>query len=94
MSADEVTPEWTLYLLRSERRGATYAGIARDVERRLEQHNGALPGGAKATRGGRPWGVVATWGPFVDRGGAQRAEAALKRLSGSARLTFEWSDFS
>ncbi|MCB9896908.1 MAG: GIY-YIG nuclease family protein [Planctomycetes bacterium] len=82
---------WTLYLLRSQRHGATYAGIATDAERRLRQHNGELRGGAKSTRGGRPWELVATWGPFDDRGTAQRAEHGLKRLRAEARLAFEWS---
>ena len=81
--------DWTLYLLSSESLGSTYAGIAHDLERRLAQHNGELPGGAKATRGGRPWAVAASWGPFADRSSAQRAEADLKRLSGKARLGWE-----
>lgn len=83
---------WTLYLLRSEALGNTYAGVAKDVERRLSQHNGEVVGGAKATRAGRPWELLATWGPFEDRGTAQRAEAGLKKLRGEARLGFEWSD--
>ena len=83
---------WTLYLLRSARLGATYAGIALDVERRLQQHNGELAGGAKSTRAGRPWEIVATWGPFEDRGTAQRAEHGLKRLRSDARLTYAWVD--
>ena len=81
---------WTLYLLRSATRGHTYAGIALDPDQRLRQHNGELPGGAKATRAGRPWRLAATWGPFAERGMAQRAEARLKRLRGDERLTFRW----
>ena len=92
MSAEEVSCDWTLYLLRSSVLRSTYAGIAMDVDRRLEQHNGERPGGAKSTRRGRPWNVVATWGPFADRATAQRAEYALKQLSGDARLAFEWSE--
>lgn len=83
---------WTLYLLRSAQRGVTYAGIAQDAERRLRQHNGELAGGAKSTRGGRPWELLATWGPFEDRGTAQRAEHGLKRLRSDARLTYQWED--
>lgn len=30
------------------------------VARRLRQHNGELAGGAKSTRGGRPWSLVCT----------------------------------
>jgi putative endonuclease len=82
---------WTLYLLRSPRLGSTYAGITTDPERRLQQHNGERPGGAKSTRAGRPWEVVATWGPFAERGEAQRAEYGLKRLPGKARQAFEYT---
>ncbi|RKY17555.1 MAG: GIY-YIG nuclease family protein [Planctomycetota bacterium] len=79
---------WTLYLLRSPRLGSTYAGISTDPARRLQQHNGELPGGAKSTRAGRPWQIIATWGPFADRGRAQRAEYGLKRLPGKARASY------
>jgi predicted GIY-YIG superfamily endonuclease len=40
-------------------RGATYNGYTTNFKRRLEQHNGALVGGAKATRGRGPWRPVA-----------------------------------
>lgn len=78
--------EWWLYLLRSNH-GRTYVGITVDVERRLAQHNGELPGGAKSTRAGRPWEVVKRWGPY-DRGKALALEYQLKRCSGAARA--EW----
>ncbi|MCO5168270.1 MAG: GIY-YIG nuclease family protein [Planctomycetes bacterium] len=64
----------------------TYVGIALDVDRRLAQHNGAAPGGARTTRAGRPWRVGTVYGPFVDRGAALRAERAVKRLRGPRRL--------
>ena len=82
--APEPAPEpegWTLYLLVSERLGRTYVGIAHDAGRRLEQHNGETPGGARATRAGRPWRLARTWGPYPDRSTAQRAEAELKQFS-------------
>jgi structure-specific endonuclease subunit SLX1 len=88
----EDPPDWTLYLLVSARLERTYVGIALDPERRLEQHNGDAPGGARATRAGRPWDLARTWGPFPDRAAAQRAEAALKRLKGRARLTWSAGD--
>ena len=43
--------EWSLYLVRRAD-GALYTGIARDVERRLEQHRAGR--GAKALRGRGP----------------------------------------
>ena len=71
-------PDWTVYLLASESTGSTYVGVTTDAERRLAQHNGDAPGGAKSTRAGRPWSLRATWGPFDSRGEAQR-EAVLAR---------------
>ena len=68
--------------------GATYVGISSDPARRLAQHNGEVPGGAKATRGGRPWSIEATFGPYPARGEAQRVEHRVKRLRGRARLGF------
>jgi len=86
---DEDPPEgptpWVLYLLVSERLTRTYVGIAHDAERRLAQHNGDAPGGARSTRAGRPWKLARTWGPYPDRSTAQRAEAELKRERGGAR---------
>jgi putative endonuclease len=80
---------WTVYVLRSATHPATYVGIALDVERRLRQHNGELPGGARFTRGGRPWSLAARYGPYESRGEAQRAEHRLRSLRGLERL--EWT---
>ena len=77
---------WTVYVLCSERQATTYVGVTNDLERRLEQHNGEQPGGARSTRGGRPWKVGATYGPFETRGEGQSVEYAVKQLRGSARL--------
>lgn len=76
---------WYVYLLRC-RDGTLYAGIARDPQRRLRQHNGELAGGARYTRGRRPVALVWTEA-FGDRAAAQRREAALKRLPRSAKLS-------
>ncbi len=80
---------WFLYVLWSASRQRTYVGITTSLQRRLAQHNGARVGGARATRGGRPWEVAACWGPFPDRSSAQRAEHAVKKLRGRERL--RWS---
>ena len=79
---------WTVYVLVSKTSGRTYVGIALDSKRRLAQHNGRAPGGAKATRAHRPWRIAKRYGPFASRGEAQRVEHALKRLRGRARLAF------
>lgn len=76
---------WFVYVLVS-RAGRTYVGIARDVARRLRQHNGELAGGARATRPGRPWRVAQVAGPLPTRGRAQVVEARVKRRRGVKRL--------
>lgn len=80
---------WFAYLLRSSTLDRTYVGVSTDPDWRLAQHNGERAGGARSTRAGRPWVLVARRGPFADRAAAQRAEAAWKRLSGAARLRAE-----
>lgn len=77
---------WSVYVLASSAATRTYVGIACDVDARLRQHNGEARGGAKSTRGFRPWRVAEVFGPYLSRGKAQRIEAAVKRLRGDARL--------
>ncbi len=89
--AEDPTPytpdsDWLVYVLISQSSVRTYVGIARDMRRRLAQHNGLLRGGANSTRAGRPWDLGATYGPYSSRGQAQVAEARLKKCSGTARL--------
>ena len=79
---------WFAYVLVSTRRG-TYVGITTDVERRLKQHNGELPGGAKSTRANRPWSLGRTYGPFEDRSTATQAERQIKLLRGDRRLHWD-----
>ena len=80
--------EWWAYVLVSEESGQTYVGVTVDVERRLEQHNGEQPGGAKSTHRGRPWKLAKKHGPFLDRGEAQTIEHQLKRQRGAERLSW------
>lgn len=80
------TMPWTVYVLRSKSQGATYVGISTDVERRLQQHNGAVPGGARSTTRGRPWELGVTYGPYPDRGRAQAVEYQVKQRRGKERL--------
>jgi len=79
-----VRAPWWVYLLECAD-GTLYTGIACDLERRLQQHNGALPGGPRYTRGRRP--VRLHWcEPAADRGAALRREARIKRLPRPAKL--------
>ena len=73
-----------MYILECED-GTLYTGVARDLARRLRQHNGELAGGPRYTRGRRP--VRLLWSDsVVDRSLAQRREAAIKNLSRDAKL--------
>ena len=75
---------WQVYLLRCAD-GTLYTGVARDVTRRLRQHNGELAGGSRYTRGRRP--VTLLWAEqAVDRACAQRRESRIKRLSRAQKL--------
>lgn len=77
-------PAWHVYILECAD-GSLYTGVARDVRRRLAQHNGELAGGARYTSGRRP--VVLRWCEAAeDRAGAQRREAEIKRLPRPAKL--------
>jgi predicted GIY-YIG superfamily endonuclease len=85
---------WWVYVLISDRNQRTYVGIAQDPERRLQQHNGEQSGGARATRGHRPWRIGKRWGPYVNRGTAQRIESRIKKRRGLARLDWEETEGS
>ena len=71
-------PDWSLYLIRCAD-GSLYAGIAKDVERRLEEHRAGGPRGAKYLRGRGPLELV-----FQEKIGsrslAARVERRVKRL--------------
>lgn len=77
---------WLVYVLRSPSSRSTYVGITTELERRVEQHNGLRPGGARSTTRGRPWEVGITYGPFATRAEAQSVEHGVKRLRGAERL--------
>ncbi|MDR2669513.1 MAG: GIY-YIG nuclease family protein [Desulfovibrio sp.] len=51
--------EWHVYLLECAD-GTFYCGVSNDVERRVDQHNGKLPGGAKYTHPRRPVKLMAS----------------------------------
>ena len=75
---------WNVYILECAD-GSLYTGIARNLELRLQQHNGERPGGARFTRGRRPvrllWSAAA-----ADRSLAAQREAAIKKLSRRQKL--------
>ena len=71
--------EFSLYMLLCAD-GTLYTGIAAHVARRLAQHNGEKPGGARYTSGRRPVKLVYE-AKFASRAAALKEELRLKRLS-------------
>jgi len=69
---------WYVYLLKCVD-GTLYCGVTTDLERRLAEHNGQAPGGARYTRARRPVRLAVS-AAFPDRSSAQSAEAHIKRL--------------
>ena len=50
---------FSVYCLESVAKpGRVYVGMTNNMPRRLRQHNGQLQGGARTTKGNRPWRVV------------------------------------
>ena len=75
---------WFVYLLRCAD-DTLYTGVATDVARRLQQHNGDLAGGARYTRGRRPARLL--WQDTCDsRSDALKREAMIKKLTRTQKL--------
>ena len=78
---------WYVYLLEC-RDGTLYCGVTCDLERRVAQHNGILPGGARYTRGRRPVRLTASIS-CPDMATALRLERRVKaRPRAEKRLFF------
>lgn len=79
----QLSVSWWVYMILADD-GSLYTGISTDVERRFQQHL-QRRGGARYFHGRKPLRVV--WRePQSDRAQASRREAAIKRLSRSAKL--------
>ncbi len=72
---------WTVYVVRCND-ASLYTGVAKDLARRIEQHNAGT--GAKYTRSRLP--VTLVYSEVVaDRGAALRREIEIKRLPAAAK---------
>jgi putative endonuclease len=69
---------WTVYILRNEK-NALYTGITTNLERRLHEHKGKLPKGAKFTRACKELDLVYHC-EIGEQGPALTIEAKIKRL--------------
>jgi len=70
---------WSVYSVRCGD-GTLYTGIARDVQRRIVEHNGDDRLGARYTRSRRPVTLVYREA-FTNRSDASKREAAIKRMT-------------
>ncbi|MHB1351884.1 MAG: GIY-YIG nuclease family protein [Thiobacillus sp.] len=75
---------WCVYILRCAD-GSLYTGITTDTARRLAEHNGDGPRGARYTRSRRPVELVYAEAA-LSRDAAARREAAIKRLDRARKL--------
>ncbi len=82
--AQSAHPVWHVYILRCAD-GTLYTGVAIDILRRVEQHNGKLAGGARYTRTRRPVKLVYRE-TAANRSAACKREYAIKQLSRRDKL--------
>lgn len=73
------TKTWFTYILRCSD-NSLYTGVALDVDKRLDQHNGIDKNGAKYTQARRPVKLVYRE-PSLSRSEACKREYAIKSLS-------------
>lgn len=64
-----------------------YTGITTDLDRRIKQHNGELPGGAKYTSARQPVALVYQ-DNFPDRSLATKEEMRIKKLTRKEKELF------
>ena len=77
---------WLVYLLECAD-GTLYCGVTNNMDRRLNQHNGQVPGGARYTRGRRPVLLLANRA-CGDKSEALRLEKAVKSRPRTHKLQF------
>ena len=80
------TAAWLVYLLECAD-GTLYCGVTNNMDRRLNQHNGQIPGGARYTRGRRPVLLLANRA-CGDKSEALRLEKAVKSRPRTHKLQF------
>lgn len=74
---------WFVYMVRCAD-NSLYTGVAKDVARRVEEHNNNDQLGAKYTRARRPVSLVYQE-PCADRSTACKRESAIKQLGKVAK---------
>ena len=84
VQGDESKEMHYIYLVRCSD-DSLYCGWTTDLKRRIDAHNGHIPGGAKYTRGRRPVTLVYAES-FHQKQEAQRREYAIKRMTKTKKL--------
>ena len=84
VQGDESKEMHYIYLVRCSD-DSLYCGWTTDLKRRIDAHNGHIPGGAKYTRGRRPVTLVYAES-FHQKQEAQRREYAIKRKTKTKKL--------
>ena len=84
VQGDESKEMHYIYLVRCSV-DSLYCGWTTDLKRRIDAHNGHIPGGAKYTRGRRPVTLVYSES-FHQKQEAQRREYAIKRMTKTKKL--------
>ena len=84
VQGDESKEMHYIYLVRCSD-DSLYCGWTTDLKRRIDAHNGHIPGGAKYTRGRRPVTLVYAES-FPQKQEAQRREYAIKRMTKTKKL--------
>ena len=84
VQGDESKEMHYIYLVRCSD-DSLYCGWTTDLKRRIDAHNGHIPGGAKYTRGRRPVTLVYAES-FHQKQEAQRREYAIKRMAKTKKL--------
>lgn len=84
VQGDESKEMHYIYLVRCSD-DSLYCGWTTDLKRRIDAHNGYIPGGAKYTRGRRPVTLVYAES-FHQKQEAQRREYAIKRMTKTKKL--------
>jgi len=80
-----VLGSWQVYIARCAD-GTLYTGIARDVGRRIAEHNAGNGAAASYTRARRPV-VLVYQEPAPDRSAASKREYQIKQLSRAEKLS-------
>ncbi len=75
---------WYVYLVECGD-GSLYCGATTDPKRRVDAHNGLLPGGAKYTRSRRPVRLAACV-ELADKSSALRLEEMIKKAPRAAKV--------